>query len=118
MELTQKPPTAELLLTSLARQNLSALIKAIQHMEHYWAGISYVSGILDTKTVGLAHVRIDPSKKTFISLPDKGLLRRFTSALFLFLLYLGLIQVRYVLVGGPVEDILRRGFLCSTGGFV
>lgn len=80
MELAQKPPTAELLLTSLARQNLSALIKAIQHMEHYWAGISYVSGILDSKTVGLAHMRIDPSKKTFISLPDKGLLRRFTSA--------------------------------------
>ncbi|KAK0447392.1 fungal-specific transcription factor domain-containing protein [Desarmillaria tabescens] len=80
MELTQKPPTAELLLTSLARQNLSALIKAIQHMEHYWAGISYVSGILDSKTVGLAHVRVDPSKKTFISLPDKGLLRRFTTS--------------------------------------
>ncbi|KAK0218768.1 hypothetical protein IW262DRAFT_1054734 [Armillaria fumosa] len=55
MELTQKPPTAELLLTSLARQNLSALIKAIQHMEHYWARISYVSGILDSKTVGLAY---------------------------------------------------------------
>ncbi|KAG7442224.1 uncharacterized protein BT62DRAFT_974006 [Guyanagaster necrorhizus] len=80
MELTQKPPTAELLLTSLARQNLSALIKAIQHMEHYWAGISYVSGILDSKAVGLGRVRIDPSKKTFISLPDKGLLRRFTSS--------------------------------------
>lgn len=80
-----QPRTADLLLTSLAKQNLTALIKAIHHMEHYWAGIAYVSGLLDEKAAGLGFSRAELGMerqrniKTYISLPDKGLLRRFTS---------------------------------------
>lgn len=74
--------TVDDLLSTLARQNLSVLTKAIQRMEHYWAGISYVTNILEQRAEGLGFQRLDPSlkaRKTFISLPDKGLLRRFTS---------------------------------------
>ncbi|KIY44665.1 hypothetical protein FISHEDRAFT_67380 [Fistulina hepatica ATCC 64428] len=74
------PKTAHLLLTSLARQSLATTTRAIQRMEYYWAGASYVSNVLAKKAAGLMQIRSDPTanKKTFISLPDKGLLRRFT----------------------------------------
>lgn len=77
----EKPQTVDRLLNSLARQNLSILTKALQRMEHYWAGVSYVLNTLEKRAAGLGYQRIDTSKskKTFISLPDKGLLRRFTS---------------------------------------
>ncbi|TRM66722.1 fungal-specific transcription factor domain-containing protein [Schizophyllum amplum] len=70
----------DLLLTSLARQNLSSMHRAIQRMEHYWAGISYVSSVLDQKAQGLIEFspQMSTQKKTFISLPDTGLVRRFT----------------------------------------
>ncbi|KAF5335620.1 hypothetical protein D9758_014788 [Tetrapyrgos nigripes] len=87
----QAPRTADLLLTSLARQNLSVFVRALQRMEHYWAGVSYVSNLLEVKTkglipgdTGLFEDDNENGKKrknrlrTFISLPDKGLLRRFT----------------------------------------
>ncbi|KAG5652111.1 hypothetical protein H0H81_006285 [Sphagnurus paluster] len=77
-----KPQTVEDLLSTLARQNLSVLTKAIQRMEHYWAGISYVTDLLEKHAAGLGFQRLDPvlkARKTFISLPDKGLLRRFTN---------------------------------------
>ncbi|KAL1743827.1 fungal-specific transcription factor domain-containing protein [Schizophyllum fasciatum] len=70
----------DLLLTSLARQNLSSTYRALQRMEHYWAGTSFVLSVLHQKTKGI--VDLNPQsgaeKKTFISLPDTGLLRRFT----------------------------------------
>ncbi|ESK95418.1 pathway-specific nitrogen regulator [Moniliophthora roreri MCA 2997] len=76
--------TEELLLTSMAKQNLSVLIKALGQMEHYWAGVSYVSSILEQRARGLAELGFNldarpKAKKTFISLPDKGLLKRFTN---------------------------------------
>ncbi|KAL0572139.1 hypothetical protein V5O48_009817 [Marasmius crinis-equi] len=77
--------TAELLLTSMAKQNLTVLMKALGQMEHHWAGVSYVSGILEERAQGLSGLGISWNprarmQKTFISLPDKGLLKRFTSA--------------------------------------
>ncbi|KAF5327990.1 hypothetical protein D9758_017789 [Tetrapyrgos nigripes] len=88
---SEAPRTADLLLTSLARQNLSVFVRALQRMEHYWAGVSYVSNLLEVKTKGLipgnSGLFEDDNEngkkrknrlRTFISLPDKGLLRRFT----------------------------------------
>ncbi|KAK1222253.1 hypothetical protein PQX77_014886 [Marasmius sp. AFHP31] len=78
--------TAELLLTSMAKQNLTVLVKALAQMEHYWAGVSYVNNILEERAQGLSGSGLGislgrrmRSKTTFISLPDKGLLKRFTS---------------------------------------
>src|SRR6188768_3417029 len=75
------PQTVDVLLTSLARQNIGVLMKALQRMECFWAGVSYVSGILEQKAAELGLYTRSPfsGAKTFISLPDKGLLRRFTS---------------------------------------
>ena len=42
----------DLLLTSLARQNLSSMYRALQRMEHYWAGISFVLSVLNQKAKG------------------------------------------------------------------
>ncbi|KAF8905916.1 hypothetical protein CPB85DRAFT_1376742 [Mucidula mucida] len=72
IEPLRKARTADLLIASRIKQYLSALIKAIHHMEHYWSGVSFVSSVLDDKAAA-SHL------KTFISLPDKGLLRRFTN---------------------------------------
>ncbi|KAK7446298.1 hypothetical protein VKT23_014504 [Stygiomarasmius scandens] len=85
----ETPRTADLLLTSLARQNLSVFVRALQRMEHYWAGVSYVTNLLEGKTKGLIPgdtglfgdgngKKKKNRLRTFISLPDKGLLRRFT----------------------------------------
>ncbi|KAF9267220.1 hypothetical protein L218DRAFT_1074512 [Marasmius fiardii PR-910] len=76
--------TAELLLTTMWKQNLRVLMKALRQMEHYWAGVSYVSATLEERARGLSGLDISQSprartKKTFISLPDKGLLKRFTN---------------------------------------
>ncbi|KAF8057613.1 fungal-specific transcription factor domain-containing protein [Lyophyllum atratum] len=49
LQADKKPQTFDDLLSTLARQNLSVLTKAIQRMEHYWAGISYVSNILEQR---------------------------------------------------------------------
>ncbi|KAL1701151.1 fungal-specific transcription factor domain-containing protein [Schizophyllum commune] len=70
----------DLLLTSLARQNLSSMYRALQRMEHYWAGISFVLSVLNQKAKGIIEFNAPSGteKKTFISLPDTGLLRRFT----------------------------------------
>ncbi|KAJ6618004.1 fungal-specific transcription factor domain-containing protein [Mycena sp. CBHHK59/15] len=82
VQLSEKPRNVDILLTSMARQNLSVLLKALARMEQRWAGVSYVRTILEQRVQGLGF-RIDPSpksNKTFISLPDKGLLRRFTGS--------------------------------------
>ncbi|THU79795.1 hypothetical protein K435DRAFT_810413 [Dendrothele bispora CBS 962.96] len=85
---SETPRTADFLLTSLARQNLSVFVRALQRMEHYWAGVSYVSNLLevkmkdlipgDTGLFGNVNGKKKNKMRTFISLPDKGLLRRFT----------------------------------------
>ncbi|KAJ7119557.1 fungal-specific transcription factor domain-containing protein [Mycena epipterygia] len=83
VQLSEKPRNVDILLTSMARQNLSVLMKALARMEHMWAGVSYVTVILEKRAEGILTFRIDPSpksRKTFISLPDKGLLRRFTGS--------------------------------------
>ena len=49
---TNEVHSAEQFMTSIARQNLSILTKALQRMEHYWAGIAYVSDILEKHTAG------------------------------------------------------------------
>ncbi len=82
IEPLRKARTADLLIASRIKQYLSALIKAIHHMEHYWSGVSFVSSVLDDKAAAVGFARESGSQshlKTFISLPDKGLLRRFTS---------------------------------------
>ncbi|KAH8827215.1 fungal-specific transcription factor domain-containing protein [Flagelloscypha sp. PMI_526] len=83
-ETPTKDQHASAFLTSLTIQNLDVLRGALRRMEHYWAGVGYVSGVLRERAaaVGLGHVYNleeppDRTKKTFISLPDKGLLRRF-----------------------------------------
>ncbi|OZJ04492.1 hypothetical protein BZG36_02667 [Bifiguratus adelaidae] len=75
------PTATNAFLKSVARQNLSALMKALQRMEQYWSGVSYVSEVLEQRISGLDLPRINPtasSKNTFIALPDKGILKRFT----------------------------------------
>ncbi|KAF5360257.1 hypothetical protein D9758_009171 [Tetrapyrgos nigripes] len=81
---SEAPHTADLLLTSLARQNLSVFVRALQRMEHYWTGVSYVSNLLEVKTKGLipgdTGLSEDDNRngkkkrnrlRTFISLPDR-----------------------------------------------
>ncbi|KAG6828958.1 hypothetical protein H0H92_006185 [Tricholoma furcatifolium] len=70
------------LLSTLARQNLAVLTKAIQRMEHYWVGISSVSDILETHAAGLGFQRIDPSRKPRLALPDLPLPDSTNSAIF------------------------------------
>ena len=47
-----QPGMADAFLTSLARQNLLVLTKAIKRMEQYWAGIAYVSTVLKQRAAG------------------------------------------------------------------
>ncbi|ETW78560.1 hypothetical protein HETIRDRAFT_323554, partial [Heterobasidion irregulare TC 32-1] len=73
-------PSAELILKSQAQESLKALIKALQCMDHYWAGINYVCTILEQRASGLAPIDASSrAQRTFIALPDQGLLHRFTS---------------------------------------
>jgi hypothetical protein len=70
----------------LAKQNLDVIINALRKMERYWAGAGVARHILEQRASGLGHARIDFSKiadhiPTFVSLPDSGILRRFTGNL-------------------------------------
>ncbi|OCB87698.1 hypothetical protein A7U60_g5224 [Sanghuangporus baumii] len=49
---TNEPPSAEQFMSSMARQNLTILTKALQRMEQYWAGIAYVLSILLQRVAG------------------------------------------------------------------
>lgn len=51
-EQRDKTQTVDVLLTSLARQNVGVLMKALQRMEQYWAGVNYVREILEQKAAG------------------------------------------------------------------
>jgi hypothetical protein len=67
----------------LAKQNLDVIIKALKRMEGYWAGAGVALNILQQRASGLGHARINFEKSadhipTFVSLPDQGILRRFT----------------------------------------
>ncbi|RSH86917.1 hypothetical protein EHS25_003404 [Saitozyma podzolica] len=68
----------DMFLVSMARQNFTALLNAVQKMEQYWAGANYVASLLEKRS-GFNRSKTKANKKTFISLPDKGLLRRFTA---------------------------------------
>ncbi|KZV61643.1 hypothetical protein PENSPDRAFT_658747 [Peniophora sp. CONT] len=73
--------SANTLLKRQAHDNLKVLNSAMQRMDHYWAGIAYVSGVLEQKALAMGFSMTDPSiraKRTFVALRDQGLLRRFT----------------------------------------
>ncbi|KAK8850556.1 hypothetical protein IAR55_004474 [Kwoniella newhampshirensis] len=72
------PNPTDILMLSMAKQNLSALVNATQKMEEYWAGANYVASTLEKRS-GIPRSTKRLSKRTFISLPDTGLLKRFTS---------------------------------------
>ncbi|KAI0317722.1 fungal-specific transcription factor domain-containing protein [Amylostereum chailletii] len=74
--------TADALLKSFAMQNLATLTGAMQRMDHYWESIAYVSNMLEQRAAALGYMPIDRTsraKRTFIALPDQGLLHRFTN---------------------------------------
>jgi hypothetical protein len=48
----EKPQTVDRLLNSLAGQNFSIITKALQRMEHYWDGVSYVLNTLEQRAAG------------------------------------------------------------------
>lgn len=98
-----EPPMADSLLQSFARQSLTTLTSALQKMDHYWAGIAYVMEVMEMKTrsAGLqSRIGSDSNseigtgeesnrsiaslraRRTFITLPDQGLLHRFTGKRF------------------------------------
>ncbi|WVR08633.1 hypothetical protein IAU60_005689 [Kwoniella sp. DSM 27419] len=77
-EMSHPNPT-DLLMLSMAKQNFSALLNATQKMEEYWAGANYVVNILEKRSGFPASTKRRSTKKTFISLPDTGLLKRFTA---------------------------------------
>nr|XP_019007903.1 pathway-specific nitrogen regulator [Kwoniella pini CBS 10737]OCF46684.1 pathway-specific nitrogen regulator [Kwoniella pini CBS 10737] len=69
----------DILMLSMAKQNFQALLNAIQKMEDCWAGAGYVAQILERRSGFPKSTKRRSNKKTFISLPDTGLLRRFTT---------------------------------------
>ncbi|WRT70729.1 uncharacterized protein IL334_007727 [Kwoniella shivajii] len=69
----------DVLMLSMAKQNFQALLNASQRMEDYWAGAAYVAQALEKRSGFPKSTKRRSSKKTFISLPDTGLLRRFTT---------------------------------------
>ncbi|WWC92345.1 uncharacterized protein L201_007300 [Kwoniella dendrophila CBS 6074] len=69
----------DILMLSMAKQNFQALLNATQKMEHFWAGAAYVAQILEKRSGFPRSSKRRSNKKTFISLPDTGLLKRFTT---------------------------------------
>ncbi|KAG7451756.1 uncharacterized protein BT62DRAFT_990214 [Guyanagaster necrorhizus] len=70
-------------LNGLAKQNLSALLKALKRMEVYWNGLAYVISVLEQRASGGGRSKADflitsDKANNVFSLPDAGLLRRFT----------------------------------------
>ena len=45
--------TANALLKGVAQDNLKVLSSAMQRMDHYWAGIAYVSDVLEQKALSM-----------------------------------------------------------------
>jgi hypothetical protein len=41
--------TTDMFLASVAKQNLTALLKAVERLEVYWAGVSYVANVLEKR---------------------------------------------------------------------
>ncbi|OCF33674.1 pathway-specific nitrogen regulator [Kwoniella heveanensis BCC8398] len=73
------PNPTDILMLSMAKQNFQALLNASQKMEEYWAGANYVVNILEKRSGFPRSTKRKTAKKTFISLPDTGLLKRFTT---------------------------------------
>ncbi|WWD07292.1 hypothetical protein V865_005389 [Kwoniella europaea PYCC6329] len=76
---TSQTSATDVLMLSMAKQNFQALLNAIQRMEDYWAGAGYVAQILEKRSGSPRSTSRRANKKTFISLPDTGLLKRFTT---------------------------------------
>lgn len=96
---TPNPNNTNVFFLTMTRQNLSALLKALQRLEHYWSGASSVATLLEKREcldqggfisedwvlmIGSGLPRSIPRTlpSTLISLPDRGLLRRFTTGQF------------------------------------
>ncbi|KIY64083.1 hypothetical protein CYLTODRAFT_425553 [Cylindrobasidium torrendii FP15055 ss-10] len=65
----------------LVKQNLSALMKALKRMEHYWTGLGYIIDVLEQRADGRGWSKVDfdvtqDKVSSFISIPDMGILRR------------------------------------------
>ncbi|WVF68209.1 hypothetical protein IAT40_002974 [Kwoniella sp. CBS 6097] len=73
------PNPTDILMLSMAKQNFQALLNASQKMEEHWAGANYVVNILEKRSGFPRSIKRKTAKKTFISLPDTGLLKRFTT---------------------------------------
>ncbi|WVQ79789.1 hypothetical protein IAT38_001889 [Cryptococcus sp. DSM 104549] len=73
-----QPSPTDILMFSMAKQNFSAILNAVHKIEEYWAGAHYVATLLEKRS-GFPRPTKKSSKRTFISLPDKGLLKRFSA---------------------------------------
>ncbi|WVQ70547.1 hypothetical protein IAR50_000066 [Cryptococcus sp. DSM 104548] len=68
----------DILMLSRAKQNFSTILHAVYRLEEYWAGAHYVVTLLEKRS-GFPRPSSKMARRTFISLPDKGLLKRFTT---------------------------------------
>lgn len=69
------------LLNTFAAQNLDTIRRALRSMEAYWSGCGYALAVLDQRAAKIDSLNV-PSpleRSPFISLPDRGLLKRFKS---------------------------------------
>ena len=46
---TPEPKNTNVFFVTMSRQNVSALLKAVQRLEHYWAGAASVATILEKR---------------------------------------------------------------------
>ncbi|ORY26020.1 fungal-specific transcription factor domain-domain-containing protein [Naematelia encephala] len=76
VETISSNPT-DVLMSSMAKQNFTALLNAAHKMEDYWAGVNYMVSILEKRS-GIFRTG-ERALKTFISLPDTGILKRFAT---------------------------------------
>ncbi|TYJ53359.1 hypothetical protein B9479_006019 [Cryptococcus floricola] len=72
------PNPTDILMLSRAKQNFSTILHAVYRLEEYWAGAHYVATLLEKRS-GFPRPSSKMARRTFISLPDKGLLKRFTT---------------------------------------
>lgn len=73
-------------LNKLARQNLDMIVKSLATLTRFWAGAGVLLNILRQRASGLGHAGINfetssDAIPTYVSVPDQGVLRRFTGDL-------------------------------------
>lgn len=69
-------------LQSLAREHANILLSALQRQTRYWSGVCYISNVLEQRAAGLPKINFETTSdnsKTYVSMPDKGMLKKFTS---------------------------------------